>query len=40
MTAALGAVFAALHLREWFKMFAEGWSPSNNPLGGSSLFGA
>ena len=39
LTIALGVVFAALHLREWFKMFAEGWSPSKNPLGGSVLFG-
>jgi cytochrome c oxidase subunit 3 len=36
----LGALFAILHLREWFKMFAEGWSPSQNPLGGSALVGA
>jgi len=40
VTAALGAVFAALHLREWFKMFGEGWSPSTDPTGGSALFGA
>jgi len=39
-TIGLGVVFAALHLREWFKMFAEGWSPSANPEGGSVLFGA
>jgi cytochrome c oxidase subunit 3 len=39
ITVALGTVFAALHLREWFKMFAEGWSPSRNPLGGSVMFG-
>lgn len=39
-TTLLGVLFAALHLREWFKMFAEGWSPSANPLGGSVLFGA
>lgn len=39
-TVGLGVVFAALHLREWFKMFAEGWSPSANPEGGSVLFGA
>ena len=38
-TAALGALFAVLHLREWFSMFAEGWSPSTNPIGGSPLFG-
>ena len=40
VTTLLGIAFAALHLREWFKMFAEGWSPSANPLGGSVLFGA
>jgi cytochrome c oxidase subunit III len=39
-TTLLGVLFAALHLREWFKMFAEGWSPSANPLGGAVLFGA
>lgn len=39
-TALLGTVFAALHLREWFKMFQDGWSPSNNPLGGPAQFGA
>jgi len=39
-TALLGAVFAALHLREWFKMFHEGWSPSTNPMGGPPQFGA
>ncbi len=38
-TAFLGIVFAVLHLREWFSMFAEGWSPSRNPLGGPVLFG-
>jgi cytochrome c oxidase subunit 3 len=38
-TAVLGIVFAALHLREWFSLFAAGWSPSANPLGGSLLFG-
>lgn len=40
VTALLGAVFAGLHLREWFSMFHEGWSPSANPMGGSTLFGA
>ena len=40
VTTMLGIVFAALHLREWFSMFAAGWSPSANPLGGSVLFGA
>jgi cytochrome c oxidase subunit III len=38
-TAILGIVFAALHLREWFNLFAQGWSPSTNPVGGSVLFG-
>jgi cytochrome c oxidase subunit 3 len=38
-TAMLGIVFAALHLREWFNLFAEGWSPSTNPMGGPVLFG-
>lgn len=38
-TVGLGIVFAALHLREWFAMFSDGWSPSRNPLGGSALFG-
>jgi cytochrome c oxidase subunit 3 len=39
VTAALGTGFAVLHLREWFSLFADGWSPSTNPLGGSVLFG-
>jgi cytochrome c oxidase subunit 3 len=39
VTALLGAVFAALHLREWFNLFSEGWSPSANPTGGPALFG-
>jgi cytochrome c oxidase subunit III len=39
-TAALGALFAALHLREWAAMIREHWSPSNNPMGGSPLVGA
>jgi cytochrome c oxidase subunit 3 len=39
VTAILGIVFAALHLREWFNLFAEGWSPSANPMGGSVMFG-
>jgi cytochrome c oxidase subunit 3 len=38
-TALLGIVFASLHLREWFSLIAEGWSPSTNPMGGSVLFG-
>jgi cytochrome c oxidase subunit III len=39
-TAGLGALFALLHLREWFSMFHEGWSVSHNPEGGPVLFGA
>jgi cytochrome c oxidase subunit 3 len=39
LTAVLGVAFAGLHLREWTKMIAEGWSLSANPLGGSALFG-
>ena len=39
VTAILGTGFAALHLREWFNLFAEGWSPSTNPTGGPVLFG-
>jgi len=39
-TAGLGVIFAVLHLREWFAMIAEQWSPSNNPMGGSPLVGA
>jgi cytochrome c oxidase subunit III len=40
VTVLLGTVFAVLHLREWFHMFAEGWGLSKNPEGGSLLFGA
>jgi cytochrome c oxidase subunit 3 len=39
-TIVLGIIFATLHLREWFRMFAEGWSLSKNPLGGTVMFGA
>jgi len=39
-TMLLGALFAALHLREWVGMFAEGWRPFRNPLGGTPLVGA
>jgi heme/copper-type cytochrome/quinol oxidase subunit 3 len=39
-TILLGIVFAALHLREWFHMFHEGWSLSHNPMGGTVMFGA
>ena len=36
----LGIVFATLHLREWFRMFDEGWRLYKNPLGGPIDFGA
>ena len=39
LTAILGTVFAVLHLREWFNLFAEGWRPGTNPMGGSALVG-
>jgi heme/copper-type cytochrome/quinol oxidase subunit 3 len=39
-TIVLGIIFAILHLREWFRMFHEGWSLSNNPMGGTAMFGA
>jgi cytochrome c oxidase subunit III len=39
-TMLLGAVFAFLHLREWFHMFGEGWGLFKNPLGGAADFGA
>jgi cytochrome c oxidase subunit III len=39
-TILLGIIFAVLHLREWFHMFAEGWSLSKNPVGGTVQFGA
>ena len=39
-TILLGIIFAALHLREWFHLFQDGWSLSKNPLGGSVAFGA
>jgi cytochrome c oxidase subunit III len=40
VTMLLGAIFAALHLREWFKMFGEGWGLFTNPTGGAVQFGA
>ncbi len=40
VTAVLGTLFAALHLREWFSMFHDGWGLAKNPMGGSTLFGA
>src|SRR3989475_1030280 len=39
-TMLLGIGFAALHLREWFAMIAQGWRLFRNPMGGSPLFGA
>jgi heme/copper-type cytochrome/quinol oxidase subunit 3 len=39
-TVILGIIFATLHLREWFHMFADGWSLSKNPMGGPVIFGA
>ena len=39
LTAVLGTAFAVLHLREWFHLFAEGWRPGTNPMGGSALVG-
>jgi cytochrome c oxidase subunit III len=39
-TMLLGAIFAVLHLREWFHMFHEGWGLFKNPLGGAQDFGA
>jgi len=40
VTMALGALFAILHLREWFKMIGEGWRLFQNPTGGAQKFGA
>jgi heme/copper-type cytochrome/quinol oxidase subunit 3 len=39
ITAALGVVFAALHLREWMGMIHEGVTMAHNPWG-SALFGS
>jgi len=39
-TMALGTLFAAMHLREWFGMFREGWGLARNPMGGPVAFGA
>ncbi len=39
-TMILGALFAALHLREWIAVIGEGWRPFRNPLGGTPLVGA
>jgi cytochrome c oxidase subunit III len=40
VTMLLGTVFAVLHLREWFKLIAEGWRLFYNPTGGAAQFGA
>lgn len=40
LTALLGLLFAALHLREWSHMIGEGWRLFQNPTGGSVQFGA
>ncbi|MFZ0735302.1 MAG: cytochrome c oxidase subunit 3 [Candidatus Sulfotelmatobacter sp.] len=39
-TALLAAIFALLHIREWFGLIGEGLTLSKNPWGGSQLFGA
>ncbi|HKW87337.1 MAG TPA: cytochrome c oxidase subunit 3 [Candidatus Acidoferrales bacterium] len=38
LTAAGGAAFVILHLMEWFRLFAEGFTPWSNP-DGDPLFG-
>jgi cytochrome c oxidase subunit 3 len=40
VTMLLGILFAALHIREWFRMIGEGWRMFQNPVGGPALFGA
>jgi len=40
ITMLLGAIFAALHLREWIKLIGEGWRLFHNPTGGATQFGA
>ncbi len=40
VTMALGLVFVLLLLHEWSDMIGAGWRMSQNPLGGSVLFGA
>jgi cytochrome c oxidase subunit III len=40
VTVLLGALFAALHIREWLRMINEGWRLFQNPIGGPALFGA
>jgi cytochrome c oxidase subunit 3 len=39
-TMLLGAIFAILHLHEWFGLIEEGWRLFQNPLGGSVEVGA
>ncbi|HXY50316.1 MAG TPA: cytochrome c oxidase subunit 3 [Terriglobales bacterium] len=39
-TMILGAIFAALHLREWVSLIGEGWRLFANPTGGPAQFGA
>jgi len=39
-TMLLGAIFAALHLREWINLIGEGWRLFSNPTGGATQFGA
>ncbi len=39
-TMILGSIFAILHIREWSKMFSEGWGLFTNPTGGAVQFGA
>lgn len=39
-TMLLGTLFAFLHIREWLRMFREGWGLFQNPTGGPALFGA
>lgn len=39
-TMLLGAIFAALHIREWYKLIDEGWRLFHNPTGGAPQFGA
>ena len=40
VTMLLGTIFAALHLREWFKLIGDGWRLFSNPTGGAAQFGA
>jgi cytochrome c oxidase subunit III len=40
VTMLLGTIFAVLHVREWYKLIAEGWRLFYNPTGGPAQFGA